>query len=78
MKEGNKRRIFTFKVTPLDVDDLKIVQIVDITHQILYNESKVLNEFLSLINATVSHELRNPLNSLKAQNILKATLYKKL
>ena len=79
VKEGdNKMTYFQFKVTPLNVDDLKIVQIVDITHQILYTESKAQNEFLQLINATVSHELRNPSNSLKAQNILKANLYKKL
>jgi signal transduction histidine kinase len=31
-----------------------------------------------LINATVSHELRNPLNSLIAQNIEKKALYKEL
>ena len=31
-----------------------------------------------LVNATVSHELRNPLNSLLAQNILNTTLYDEL
>ena len=31
-----------------------------------------------LINATVSHELRNPLNSLIAQNMEKTALYKEL
>ena len=31
-----------------------------------------------LVNATVSHELRNPLNSLIAQNIQKAALYQEL
>ncbi len=31
-----------------------------------------------LINATVSHELRNPLNSLIAQNIEKTALYKQM
>ena len=31
-----------------------------------------------LINATVSHELRNPLNSLIAQNFEKDVLYKQL
>jgi hypothetical protein len=34
-----KKRFYQFKVTPLDMDDLKIVQIIDITHQILYSES---------------------------------------
>ena len=31
-----------------------------------------------MINACVSHELRNPLNSIIAQNIEKYMLYKKL
>ena len=31
-----------------------------------------------MINATVSHELRNPLNSLIAQNIEKKALYKEV
>ena len=31
-----------------------------------------------LINAIVSHELRNPLNSLIAQNLQKQALYKRL
>jgi len=33
---------------------------------------------LSLINASFSHELKNPLNSIVAQNSLKAFLYNKL
>lgn len=31
-----------------------------------------------MINATVSHELRNPLNSILAKNIEKENLYKQL
>ena len=31
-----------------------------------------------MINACVSHELRNPLNSIIAQNIQKVNLYKEL
>lgn len=33
---------------------------------------------LQIINATVSHELRNPLNSLIASNLEKEHLYKEL
>jgi signal transduction histidine kinase len=32
----------------------------------LYNEVKAEKSFLTLINAAVSHELRNPLNSIVA------------
>jgi signal transduction histidine kinase len=45
----------------------KLIQIIDVSHKILYDESKAAQHFLSLINATVSHELRNPLNSLIGQ-----------
>jgi len=45
---------------------------------ILYQQEKSQNEFLSLINACVSHELRNPLNSIIAQNIEKNFLYDKI
>lgn len=46
-----------------------LIQIIDVSHKILYDESKAEKHFLSLINATVSHELRNPLNSLIGQLI---------
>ena len=41
-----------------------MLQIIDVSHKILYNESKAEQTFLSMINAAVSHELRNPLSSL--------------
>jgi hypothetical protein len=37
---------------------------VDISQKILYDTSKAEGEFLSLINSTISHEMRNPLNSI--------------
>jgi signal transduction histidine kinase len=55
-----------------------IFQIIDISDSILYDQSKAENEFLSLMNATVSHELRNPLNSICAENIHKENLLKEL
>ena len=33
-------------------------------NKVLYNEAEAEKSFLPLINAAVSHELRNPLNSL--------------
>ena len=46
--------------------------------KILYDQQCAYNEFLALINACVSHELRNPLNAIVAQNSLKMKLYEKL
>lgn len=44
----------------------------------MYDREKTHSDLLMLINATVSHELRNPLNSLIAQNMEKTALYKEL
>lgn len=44
-----------------------IIQIIDMSDKILYNEVKAEQSFLALINATVSHELRNPLSSMVGQ-----------
>ena len=57
---------------------MKMLQLVDITPHMLYTEFKAKVEFTSIINACVSHELRNPLNSIMAKNIEKAALYHEL
>ena len=41
-----------------------LVQIMDMSDKMLYNETQAEKSFLTLINAAVSHELRNPLSSL--------------
>ena len=43
-----------------------MLQIIDVSNKMLYNEVKAEKSFLTLINAAVSHELRNPLNSIVA------------
>ena len=45
---------------------------------VLLDKEKSHNELLNIINATVSHELRNPLNSIIAQNLEKKKLYEKM
>lgn len=44
----------------------------------MYTDIKAKEKFTQLINACVSHELRNPLNSIIAKNIQKDALYKEL
>lgn len=44
----------------------------------MFDQQRAQNEFLNVINACVSHELRNPLNSISAQNVLKKHLYARL
>lgn len=37
---------------------------IDISQKILYDSSRAEGELLALINSTISHEMRNPLNSI--------------
>ena len=75
---GNKR---DFKYVVLKINKIKsdahgfindakvkvLIQLVDMSNSILYNEVKAEKSFLTIINAAFSHELRNPLNSLTGQ-----------
>ena len=45
---------------------MTLIQIIDMTDKILYNEAKAEQKFTTLMNGAVSHELRNPLSSLIA------------
>lgn len=55
-----------------------LLQFIDISKTILYDNQKMQNQALEMINACVSHEMRNPLNSIVAHNIEKKHLYIKL
>ena len=52
-----------------------MITIIDVSHEILCNNEKEHNEVLTMVNATVSHEIRNPLNSIVAINMQKEELY---
>ena len=41
-----------------------LIQLIDMSDKILYDEQQTEQSFLTLINAAISHKLRNPLNSL--------------
>ena len=49
--------------------DKVLLQIMDVTDTITKQKIKMENESLSVLNACVSHELRNPLNSISASNV---------
>lgn len=55
-----------------------MLQFTNISGSILYKLEKAHNQVLEMINACVSHEMRNPLNSIVAQNIEKEYLYSDL
>ena len=51
---------------------------MNISNTILYDMEKSQNQVLEMINACVSHEMRNPLNSIIAHNIEKEHLYREI
>ena len=80
--EGNltQKNYFAFKITSFKIENQEttMVQVMDISKSICYDLQKADNQFLSLINGCISHELRNPLNALQAQTMKKEELYAKL
>ena len=58
-------KIKEFK-TPERNKKMTLIQIIDMSDKILYNEAKAEQKFTTLMNGAVSHELRNPLSSLIA------------
>jgi signal transduction histidine kinase len=67
----DRKRFFQFKKYSYESNGSKKIclQIIDISVSIqlqrLYDENKTLEQ----VNATVSHEMRNPLNSIHSQNL---------
>ena len=63
--KGNQRYVQIkrqkFKSDTRDYDMLKII---DVSMDVLYERSQGEKKLLTVINATVSHEMRNPLNSI--------------
>ena len=78
--EGDVTRYMQIKVTKFFFQNKikEMFQINDISAAIMYDQQQAKSTLLALINACVSHELRNPLNSIMAQNIEKQNLYKEL
>ena len=75
--QQGKRQYVQFKLTEITLKNKKMsmIQILDISDSIMYQQEKNHTEQLSLLNATISHELRNPLNSIKARNMEKKYIH---
>ena len=69
LKEGIESQVFfQIKLSKFIRKDKEkvMLQFIDISKTILYDMEKAHNVVLSMINACVSHEMRNPLNSIIA------------
>ena len=40
------------------------IQLIDISSSIFYDDIKAQEDYMSLINSSISHEMQNPLNSI--------------
>ena len=61
-----------------DTKDYDMLKIVDISMDVLYERSQGEKKLLTVINATVSHEMRNPINSINTLNIKQQEINDKL
>ena len=68
------------KMTNLSEEDSQatMLQFINVSANIFCDKEKTNNKLQELINACISHELRNPLNSLIAKNLEKKQLYKEM
>ena len=55
-----------------------MLKIVDVSMDVLYERSQGEKKLLTVINATVSHEMRNPINSINTLNIKQQEINDKL
>jgi signal transduction histidine kinase len=60
----------------VDIDGVSrtMIQMIDITSNLKYQDQKSKNKILAMVNSCVSHELRNPLNVIKGLNLEKKQL----
>ena len=56
----------------------EVLQLIDISQKILYDQAVGEKRLFSLINATVSHDMRNPTNSIQVQVQEQQTLNQKV
>lgn len=62
------KKFVQIKATDINIRDeaMTMIQIIDFSTKILYDQQHAKAEFQAIINACVSHELRNPMNSIQA------------
>lgn len=66
-----ENQFFSIKINYLGGRDKNeiMITLIDTSQEMLRRNEQAHNELMVMINATVSHELRNPLNSIVAMNM---------
>jgi signal transduction histidine kinase len=64
-------------VTEFENDGVKgsMLQFIDVTVEVMFDQQKQESKHLAIANAQVSHELRNPLHSIIAHNLERKQLF---
>ena len=77
---SHQDKYYQIKASKIQIENQSsiMLKIIDITVEVMLNKQKTHNKLLSVINSTVSHEIRNPLNSIVAINHEKKYLYQAL
>ena len=75
-----EEQFFNIKINYLGGRDKNeiMVSLIDTSQEVMRMNEQAHNELMVMINATVSHELRNPLNSIVAMNLQKVMMYAKI
>jgi len=58
--------MFTLKKSAVNNEE-KVVRFIDISSKILFDSLNTERKYMTYMNSTISHEMRNPLNSILAQ-----------
>ena len=67
----DNNEFFSIKLSSLDLygNDLQVITIRNETTTVMFNISNGEKQILRLVNACVSHEMRNPINCILATNL---------
>ena len=65
-------RFFQIKkcVTKVTDSEMITLQFIDISSSIFYDDIKAQEGFSTLINSTISHEMKNPLHQISSQQVI--------
>ena len=67
-----KYKFFQIKKSKIKNSDRLLLQFIDIDGKIFYDDVKAQEEYMNITTSTISHEMRNPLNSIMAQCLILA------
>jgi len=68
-------RIFPLEKKLLDDDPEFAIELIDISQKIMMDSMNTERKYMAYMNSTISHEMRNPLNSLLSQTQVLSSIH---